>query len=191
MKVGKGWPAFWLLGGNGLTSGSTGCQFQSVFNTWDNPGNCNWSQDSGSPGDSAETDIMEYVEPTYTDTNQNLFSNGATNLGSSQTITDGSANFHVYTLHWSNTSLTYAIDGTASTTHYTTNVPQNPQFIILENRIQTGAGKVPGTFPQVMTVQYVQVCDGTTCTSPGAAGGNNVFFDNFTPPPARARVVTF
>ena len=184
IKAGKGWPAFWLLGGNGLTSSSSGCQFQTAFNGWDNNGNCNWSQDTMPNGDSGEIDIMEYVEPTYTDTNQNLFANASTNFGSSQNISDASANFHTYTLHWSNSSLTYAVDGTASSTHWSSNVPRNPMFIILENRVQGPSGKVPGSFPQVMAVQYVQVCDGKSCTLPGAAGGNSVFFDDFTEAPA-------
>lgn len=181
IKVGKGWPAFWLLGGDGILSGSAGCEYQTIYSTFDNNGNCFWSQDTMPSGDSAETDIMEFVEPTYTDTNQNLFSNNATNNGSSQSISDASANFHLYTLHWAAGSLTFAVDGTASTTHWTSNVPVNPQFILLENRIQGPSGKVPGTFPQIMYVGYVQVCDGSTCSAGnGVAGGNNIFFDDFT-----------
>jgi len=45
-KLALGWPAIWLLGGNGNTSSSTGCQYQSINNTWDNVGNCAWSSDA-------------------------------------------------------------------------------------------------------------------------------------------------
>jgi len=181
IEAGKGWPAFWLLGGAGLLSSSSGCQYQSVYNTWDNVGNCHWSTDTMPNGDSAEIDIMEYIEPSYTNTNQNLFSNLTSQQNTSQTLSSSISNFHVYSMQWSNSSITYSVDGTASTAHYTSNVPQNPMFILLQNRVSNGAA--PATFPQTMTVQYVQVCDGTTCTSPGTSGGNTVFFDNFTPGP--------
>ena len=182
IEAGKGWPAFWLLGGNGLTSSSSGCQYQSVYNTWDNVGNCNWSQDTMPNGDSGEQDIMEYIEPNYTATNQNLINNGVDQHGTSQTLSNATTNFHLYTMHWSNSAISYAVDGTTSPNSWSTHIPVNPQFIILENRVSSGS--VPSSFPQVMTVQYVQVCDGKTCTSPGAAGGNSVFFDNFTEDPA-------
>jgi beta-glucanase (GH16 family) len=177
IEAGKGWPAFWLLGGDGLLSTSDGCQYQSVYNTWSNVGNCHWSTDTMPNGDSAENDIMEFVEPTYTATRQNLISNGVTQAGNSQTISSAISNFHVYAMHWSNSAVSYAVDGTASPSSWTAHVPVNPEFIILQNRVNSG--NVPSSFPQTMTVQYVQVCDGTSCTSPGTAGGNSVFFDNF------------
>jgi hypothetical protein len=189
IEVGRGWPAFWLLGGNGLLSTSTGCQFQTAFNTWDNAGNCNWSLDSS---DSSENDIMEYVEGvgSYTSTNQNLF-NSTTQNGTSQTISTAYTNFHTYGMQWSNTSITYSVDGTASSTHFTTAIPTHPMFMILENRVSGSAP--PASFPQIMTVKYVQVCNGTTCTNPGSPvfGDNTIFFDNFAPPVPRSKAVMF
>ena len=56
-------------------------------------------------------------------------------------------------------------------------------FIILENRVQGPSGKVPGSFPQVMTVQYVQVCD-ENLDSARHGRRQLRFFDHFTEAPA-------
>ena len=185
IKIGRGWPSFWMLGGDGLLPTSDGCQYQTIYNTWDNAGNCNWSVDAD---DSSENDIMEYTEPNYGTTNQNLFNNNTQN-GESQSLSTPYSNFHTYGMSWSNSSVSYSVDGTASPTLFTATIPTHPMFMILENRVNS---VIPPSFPQVMTIQYVQVCDGTSCTNPGnpQPSDNTVFFDNFTQPGTPPNVAT-
>ena len=177
IKVGKGWPAFWLLGGN--APGSTGCQPTS-WQSWDNFSSCAWSSNAS---DSAEIDIMEMYESRgYTINGENVFMNSNSNLNT-QNVTDATANFHLYHLDWSTTQLCWAVDG-VSTNCTASLVPTTPMFIIIENRVGSA---VPSSFPQVMTIQYVQVCDagsGTTCSQPDSRGGNTIFLDDFGAPVA-------
>ncbi len=180
-QLGRGWPAIWLLGGD--KAANTGCQV-STPNTWDNVGTCNWPQDTMPNGDSAEIDIEEATEATgYVHMQGNVYANGQSN-GVAQNVpggADATQGFHVYHLDWSTTQECWGIDGTSNGCVTNTPVPKNPMVLIIENRVNPNGA--PSSFPQVMTIQYVQVCDagtGNTCTTPGVNGGNTLFFDNFT-----------
>lgn len=173
-KMGRGWPAIWMLGGNGDTPSSTGCQYPVINQSWNNIDNCNWSSDAS---DSAEVDIQEEYESNgYTSSSHNKFVNGGS-VACSQNISDATQNFHVYHMDWSANAIDMKVDGVDANCGYTSGIPQQPMFLIIENRVNPNGA--PSTFPQVMTIQYVQVCDGSTCTAPNSAGGNTLFYDNF------------
>ena len=174
-KMGRGWPAIWLLGGNGDTPSSTGCQYAVINQTWNNIGNCNWSSDAS---DSAEIDIAEMTESGgYTYNSEHIFMNNGSSGHSGQNVSDATQNFHLYQLTWSASSVSWAVDGVSGGSA-TDLVPTKPMFLIIENRVSPNGS--PSAFPQVLTIQYVQVCDGSTCTAPNSAGGNTLFYDNFS-----------
>lgn len=176
-ELAAGWPAIWFLGGD--KAANTGCQTTSP-QSWDNFSTCFWDQDTPPNGDSAEIDIQEDIgTPPFTYTGQNVFMNGLSpDTGTSQTITDGTLNFHVYHLDWSTTQVCWAIDGIQSRCE-TSQVPQQPMFLIIENRVNSQSVPAADLFPNTMTIQYVQVCQGTACTAPDSSGGNTLFLDDF------------
>lgn len=175
-KMAKGWPAVWMLGGSGNTSGAVGCQYTTINQSWDNVGNCSWSQDSGG-SDSGEVDIQENEESHgYTVASHNKFVNN-TSDSCSQNISDSTQNFHLYHMDWSNSGVNMYTDGTFAGCGYTSNIPVNPMFLLIQNR--AGSGAIPPSFPQTMVIQYVQVCDGTSCTAPDSTGGNTYYLDDF------------
>lgn len=178
-QMAHGWPAIWLLGGSGDTSGAAGCQYQTINNTWDNAGNCDWSQDSGG-NDSGEIDIEEnYESGGYTSPTHNKFVNGGSSACGGPTVSDVTANVHTYHVDWSSSAIDMKVDGTDASCGYTSGIPANPMFLLIENRVNPSGAPSGGSFPAVMTIQYVQVCDGTSCTAPNSTGGNTVFLDNF------------
>lgn len=174
-KMGRGWPAIWLLGGSKALN--TGCQV-STPQSWDNTGTCAWDSDAS---DSAEIDIAEQTESDgYTSVSGHMFSSGGHSC-SNINITDSTQNFHVYHIDWSTSLVHWAVDGTSGQS-CNTQVPTHPMFLIIENRVLSGAAPPTGAFPTLMTIQYVQVCDagpGTTCSTPGVNSGNTIFFDDF------------
>lgn len=187
-RMGRGWPAIWFLGGSGNTSGAAGCQYQSVNFTWNNVGHCNWNQDSGANGDSAEIDIAEQAEALgYTHVQHNVYSNSQSN-GAGTDTTNTTTNFHLYTVDWSNSAITWRVDGSGGGT-VSGMSPVNPMFLLIENRISPLGAPPGGVFPTIMEVTYVQVCDGTNCTAPDSSGGNTVFYDIFQTSPNRANFV--
>lgn len=174
-KMGRGWPAIWMLGGNGNTPSSSGCQYAIINHSWNNIDNCNWSSDAS---DSSEVDIQEeYESGGYTSASHNKFINGS-GTACGQNISDATQNFHVYHMDWSANAIDMKVDGVDANCNYTGAIPQHPMFLIIENRVHPNGP--PSTFPQVMTIQYVQVCDGASCTAPNSAGGNTLFYDNFS-----------
>jgi len=176
-ELSPGWPAIWLIGGD--KAASSGCQTTSP-QSWDNFSTCNWPQDTMPNGDSAEIDIAEGIQSTssITSVRENAFVNSSSgDTGNSSTISDATQNFHLYHLDWSTSQLCWAIDGTQMRCE-SAEVPQNPMFLDIENRIYPSA-VYNGPFPVTMTIEYVQVCQGTTCTAPDSAGGNTLFLDDF------------
>jgi hypothetical protein len=178
IKFGVGWGAFWLLGGN--KAANTGCQMVT-WTTWDNSGSCQWPVDAD---DSAEIDIAEENSwSTVTGIQQNLFAGSSPNSsnwassGGQNGLSNITSNYHVYHLDWSTSALHFAVDGVAGNS-ITSHVPVNPMFPIIEMR--QDSNDIVGGLPSTLTVEYFQVCAGTTCTTPGVNSGNTLFFDNFT-----------
>jgi hypothetical protein len=169
-KFGVGWGAFWLLGGN--KAGNTGCQ-TTAPQSWDNFSTCNWNLDSS---DSAEIDIAETASWSDTTTVGTALHSNNTDTNCALSTSDYTSNFHKYHIDWSTTTIHINIDGGPNCT-FSSNVPQNPMFLILEDR-QSASNTVAG-LPTTTTVQYVQVCDGTTCTVPDNVGGNTLKLDDF------------
>lgn len=172
-KMGHGLPAIWFLG--------AGCQATSKY-TWDNYSTCNWAQDSS---DSSEIDMAEAGPGSshYGDVANNVFTGSGSALNGGcdgPNVSDVTQNFHTYSMVWTTSTLTLYTDG-VSTCSYSSGIPHNAMFLIMESRQQSG--NIDNPSPNIMTVQYVQVCDagsGTTCTTQGSAGGNDVFFDDFS-----------
>lgn len=170
-KFSVGWGAIWMLGGN--KGANTGCQTTSP-QSWDNFSTCNWSSDAS---DSAEYDIAETTSWNgVTSVSHNKFVNNGS-VSCSQNVTDYTANFHTYHVDWSTTAINMKVDGVDANCGYTSGIPQNSMFLIIETRQQ--AGSTVGGLPSTMTIKYVQVCDGTTCTAPDSSGGNTLFYETF------------
>lgn len=176
--MGRGWPAVWLLGGAGNTSGAAGCQYSSINDGWDNIDNCNWSSNAST---SAELDINEQYESqgSYTNPTHNRFVNNGSDACSGPSVTDTTLNVHLYAIDWTATAVNMFVDGTNANCGYSSGNPTTPMFLILENRVNPAGAPSAGVFPTVMTIQYVQVCDGSSCTAPNSTGGNTLFLDQF------------
>ena len=132
-------------------------------------------------GDSAEIDIAEMtLSQGYTTNQEHAFMNNGSGTHGDQTISDGTTNFHLYHLDWSTSQECWAVDGVNGGCD--TLNPKNPMFLIIENRNNGSVGNTyTGTFPVTMTIKYVQVCQGTSCTLPDNSGGNTLFLDDFGP----------
>lgn len=172
IKFGRGWPAFWLLGGS--ATAHTGCQISNVISA-ENILTCNWDSDAS---DSAEIDIAEYYESnTYAVNTHHVFSGGGFNCGNDINVSpDAVSAFHVYTLTWAPGKLTFGVDG-VTTSCSDARVPSHPMFIMINNTLSNSNNSVPPSFPQVTTIDYVKVTD---------QNSNVIFFDDFldpTPPP--------
>ena len=170
------WPALWMLG--------TGCEFSSWI-TADNityggvqpfvpSGTCNWPT-------SGEIDIFEQQgspagSDTVLDSRCNTFASGGTHAAT-YTISDSSANFHLYELRWTASSVQFVYDGTVqSGCTFTTNIPPGPMFLNMNIAMvpsASGAG-----LPANMQIDYVKVCSPSPCNG---NGGNTIFFDDFVP----------
>lgn len=171
MKLATGWPTLWLLGAN--------CQATSP-QSWDNFGTCNWPFDSS---DSAEIDIQENIGTApFTSTMENAYNGiGSFQSPNSGSFTNGAANFHLYKLVWSTSSLCWYIDGVQVQCQSSV-VPLNSMFPIIENRVNNGSLPAAGQFPNIMTVKYFQVCQAagiSSCTADDVNSGNTIFLDDF------------
>jgi beta-glucanase (GH16 family) len=147
MAGGQGtWPALWLLGSD--------CQASNVGSA-DNTGTCNWPQ----PG-SDEIDITEIKLGALTTVHQNVISGSSTFYSCTPTTSDVSANWHVYQLVWTPTSLVWKIDGATTCTKSSPGVPipSHPMFLMINTAIGGQGGTiVNSTFPQTLTVDYVKL----------------------------------
>jgi beta-glucanase (GH16 family) len=147
----------WMMG-----SGCQNIMYKHSYwcnHTWPEPNN--------------EIDIAEIKpasEPTLTVVSQNFFNSEGWHDGSGKT-TNVQANWHVYTLVWTPTSLKFQIDGVTTTT-LKKDVPSQEMFPIISEEIEKDAGGAPdpSTFPQFIQVDYVRVWD---------AKGKKIFDDEF------------
>jgi beta-glucanase (GH16 family) len=164
LPVGVGtWPAIWMLGKNIIEPGG---YWTSTY------GSASWPA-------CGEIDIMEHWG-----TNQNYVQSAmhtpssfgsTTNLGG-QTIPTASSQFHIYSLEWSATSMTFSVDNIV---HYIYNPavknastwPFNAeQYILLNIAVQSS---IASNFIQsAMEVDYVRVYQQTSL------GNNNITKEN-------------
>lgn len=125
-----------------------------------------------------EIDIAEGLPFIYSNTTtlrQNTFAVGGSHINTT-TVTDYSANFHIYKVVWTPTSVTWFVDG-VQTNQTTTNIPSHRMMVMLDiEAADAGAGDVvAGNFPQTMQVDYVHAWD---------ISGNLIFSDEFDGTPA-------
>jgi len=141
---GKGsWPAQWLLGAN--------CQgaFQG---TAENAGGCDWPN-SGSD----EVDIAEFKSEGPGVDWQNVVSGDSGFKTCKPQVSDAAENWHVYTFNWTESALSWGIDGKTTCTQNEV-VPSRPMFLIINNAMGGAGGAVDhSAFPQTMQIDYVRV----------------------------------
>ena len=146
MPSGQGmWPAFWLLGSDFATTGWPGC---------------------------GEIDVMEYRGQENTVLHGSLHGPGYSGGGALTSVINVpgapmDSVFHVYSVDWSPTNLTWAVDGTTYFTVTPHDVPSgaqwvftHPFFVILDLAVGGGFVGSPNastTFPQQLIVDYVRV----------------------------------
>ena len=176
IKFGRGWPAFWMLGGD--AAAKTGCQISNLI-TAESIFTCNWSSNAA---DSAEIDIAEFTDGDgYGSTSHHVFINGTGHdCGGNNIAPDAISAFHTYRMTWSPGSLSFTIDGGTASGCTTAGdgvpVPSHPMFLMINDTLSNSNSSVPPSFPQVTTVDYVRVWDQT---------GNLIFDDEFgDAPPA-------
>jgi hypothetical protein len=145
------WPAVWLLGHDcqPISSIESGVQTEIDANT------CKW------PGiGSNEIDITEIKEGDFTRPWQNVVNPAGSWITCQPSITDVTQNFHVYDFSWTNTSLTWSVDGVQTCqVRNSSYIPSTPMFLIINTAVGgSGGGQVSGsTLPQNMYVDYVKV----------------------------------
>lgn len=161
------WPAIWMEGWT--------CHPQMPGE----PGlNCNWPN----PG-ANELDLTEVQSGAGTQPFQNSFdSSTAVESTCRPTVTDVTANYHIYTFTWTPTSITWLVDG-SQTCQFTTStlIPKQPMMLIMNVAVGGSLGGTVnnGTLPQSTTVDYMRVTQ----------NGVTVFDDEFSGaiiPPAPA-----
>ncbi|MEZ4223090.1 MAG: glycoside hydrolase family 16 protein [Polyangiaceae bacterium] len=134
MPKGKGlWPAFWLLGAVG-TSGVNEIDIQEYLGHEPNKiyMTLHWGTDYGS---GHQSDGSNYSGPDF------------------------SADFHTYGLEWTESKVTWTIDGTERHSYSGPGVPKVPMYVILNLAIGGGwPGSPDGTtvFPANYDVDYVR-----------------------------------
>jgi beta-glucanase (GH16 family) len=146
------WPAVWMLGAY--------CQYPTWLygvNSHGVSGNpCKWHD----PG-SDEIDIAEIFSGAGTVNQTIQGDNGCQPAPPSGTPQD----WHVYTLNWTSTSVTWAIDGVTGCT-LTANVPAYPMFLIINTTVGGVGGGTPdpSTLPQTTSIDYVHVTTSNVAT---------------------------
>jgi beta-glucanase (GH16 family) len=151
------WPgSLWLLGQN--------CQSSNPHSA-DNIGTCAWDS-----AGSNEIDIAEFVG-TSTTARNNIFDSGAGCRNQIALGFDASQAFHVYSMVWLQSSITFKVDGNTVST-CTSAIPSTPLFPIINLALGGSGGTVNGSqLPQSMYIDYVKVLD---------QNNNQIFFDDFT-----------
>jgi beta-glucanase (GH16 family) len=138
LATGSGtWPALWALGANYQTNAWPAC---------------------------GEIDIMEHVgndQDHVLGTVHYPGHSGGEGISGGTTVTGASTDFHVYTLVWSPTKITWLVDGTAfHTFNNTAATPFNADFFLIMNVAMGGnlGGVIaPGFVSSTMEVDYVKV----------------------------------
>jgi beta-glucanase (GH16 family) len=164
------WPgSLWMLGHN--------CQSSNPHSA-DNIGTCAWDF----PG-SNEVDIAEFIGVS-TVASSNIFNAGSGCRHQTDLALDASQAFHVYSMIWLPSSVTWLVDGN-TVFSCTTAVPSTPLFPIINLALGDDDGNLDGLqLPQSMYIDYVKVIDLTS---------NVIFYDDFTgiaPVPAPPSGVT-
>ncbi|MCA9597862.1 MAG: glycoside hydrolase family 16 protein, partial [Myxococcales bacterium] len=154
MPKGKGlWPAFWLLGAVG-TSGVNEIDVQEFLGHEPNKiyMTLHWGTDYGS---GHQSDGSNYSGPDF------------------------SADFHTFGLSWTDSKITWTIDGTERKSYSGPGVPKVPMYVILNLAVGGGWPGAPDnttTFPADYDVDYVRAyqvgeSDAGVGGSAGAGGG--------------------
>jgi beta-glucanase (GH16 family) len=167
----SGWPAFWLLGANCQPSNSVTADSITYGGK-----TCNWNSDAD---DSGELDIAEVKTGSLGDTavlQNNCTNNNTCGYSNEVKVSNVTTNYHVYEMIWTTNSVTWYIDGTAGGST-TSNIPQNPLFIIF-NAAASSANGSPNN-GQVMTVQWVKHCPSTCANNTSSTDANADFVDTF------------
>lgn len=172
IKFTSGFPAFWLLGANCQPSNTV-----TPDNVTFGGKTCNWNIDTSDSGEVDIAEIKTAVAGTTGVLQNNCTNGGSCGFSFTATTTDVTANFHVYELKWISGSLTWFIDGTQTATT-SSNVPQNPLFIIMN--VAASASNGSPSNGQVMTVQWVKHCPSTCANNTTFVDANADFADNFT-----------
>jgi beta-glucanase (GH16 family) len=128
-----------------------------------------------------EIDIAEgtpLAEGNTTTLRQNVFSPSGGQVLTT-TVTDYSANFHVYKMTWTPSAITWFVDG-VQTNQTTTGIPTGPMYLLIdiETDIYGAGAPSAGNFPQQMLIDYVKASD---------QGGTLFFYDEFDGTPAFQR----
>ena len=159
------WSAVWLLGAQ--------CQHHNLTDADNNIGvdpTCQWPY----PG-SDEIDIVENLYSRVTVINNEITTqaggtetdgvwSGGTQINEycRPTVSDISANWHVYKLIWEPGVATFYVDG-EQTCQQTSYVPDTPMFLIIDTAIGPGGGvPVPSDFPEQLLVDYVHITTDST-----------------------------
>jgi beta-glucanase (GH16 family) len=138
LPTGSGtWPALWMLGANYQTNAWPAC---------------------------GEIDIMEHVGNAQDHVIGTLHlpgHSGGEGISAGTTVAGASTAFHVYTLVWSPTKITWLVDGVAFTSYNNTaSTPFNADFFMIMNVAMGGnlGGVIaPGFVSSTMDVDYVKV----------------------------------
>lgn len=139
LPTGSGtWPALWMLGANYATNPWPAC---------------------------GEIDIMEHIgnnQDNVLGTLHMTGNSGGNGISDSTTVSGASTDFHVYTLVWSPTKITWSVDGNAPfhTYNNTAATPFNADFFLIFNVAMGGnlGGTIaPGFVSSTMEVDYVKV----------------------------------
>jgi beta-glucanase (GH16 family) len=138
------WPAIWMLGRD--------CQSPAWLVNGNDPATCHWPNTG-----SQEIDVAEFLSSNFTKAWNNLVTSGDTQANQTGTFSDGSRNFHVYTMVWSPGSLVFKVDGRIQTT-YSSDVPSTPMFLIVNTSIGGNGGTIDNaTLPARTQIDYVHV----------------------------------
>ncbi|HVM66152.1 MAG TPA: glycoside hydrolase family 16 protein, partial [Acidimicrobiales bacterium] len=136
------WPTIWLLGHN--------CQSGLDLNA-ESGTSCNWDL----PG-SDEIDMAEFMG-TATGDDQSIHTNGH-DVAQTTTVSDASANTHIYQLVWQPGMITWKVDGTVTYTVSQSWVPSTPMFLIIDSAAG-GQGGTPrsSAYPKRTVIDYVKI----------------------------------
>jgi hypothetical protein len=175
------WPAIWFLAANCQVSNKYSGDTRASTSPSDSSSTCPDISTTGYQ----EIDMIEFMTSSHWPQANFMNPSCCGNMKdyNQAPLNDGA--FHIYAMNWTQSSLSFTVDGTATGISYANAIPTGPMFMIVQTQTG-GAGGSPNNsyLPAQFVVDYIKVCNSnysaSQCSSAAANDPNVIFYDDFS-----------